>query len=234
MTFCQQGFATGSNSAGERIRDPMRTIVPVLLDSKYSAVDKLRIIALYIIWKGSGIPAESLNKLIQHAQISTGINARRIIQNLSHLGVTVLSDREDGGSSNAFERQAARRNRDAEGVRFETSRWTPIVKDIMEEAIEGTLPTKQYPYLAGFEKPPAKVGSARQRGQWARDQDDPLKRYGPRLIVFILGGATFSETRSAYEVSEAYKLQNWEVIIGSTHLLTPQKFIDNLDKMDVE
>lgn len=38
------------------------------------------------------------------------------------------------------------------------------------------------------------------------------KKNVSRIIVFIIGGVTFSEIRSAYEITENFS--NWEVIIG--------------------
>lgn len=51
--------------------------------------------------------------------------------------------------------------------------------------------------------------SARQKPRASCREE---RRGGARLIVFVIGGVTYSEMRSAYEVSEAYKA--CEVVIG--------------------
>lgn len=51
--------------------------------------------------------------------------------------------------------------------------------------------------------------SARQKPRASVREE---RRSGARLIVFVIGGVTYSEMRSAYEVSEAYK--SCEVVIG--------------------
>lgn len=51
--------------------------------------------------------------------------------------------------------------------------------------------------------------SARQKPKGSY-QDE--RRSNARLIIFVIGGITYSEMRSAYEVSQAYK--SCEVIVG--------------------
>lgn len=56
-------------------------------------------------------------------------------------------------------------------------------------------------------------------GQWQKGKvQQPLEKKVPRLIIFIVGGMSYSEMRCAYEVTEAVK--NWEVILGKLIILT--------------
>lgn len=63
-------------------------------------------------------------------------------------------------------------------------------------------------------------------GHWHKDKSAQTIKNVPRLIVFVVGGICFSEIRCAYEVTNAVK--NWEVIIGSSHILTPESFLSGL------
>ena len=49
----------------------------------------------------------------------------------------------------------------------------------------------------------------------------------PRIIVYVIGGATYSEIRAGYEVTQDMG-SSWEVFVGGSQVLTPEKFLHDL------
>uniref|UniRef100_A0A8C5EXN5 Syntaxin binding protein 3 n=1 Tax=Gouania willdenowi TaxID=441366 RepID=A0A8C5EXN5_GOUWI len=202
-----------SDVEGVKVKDPMRTLLPVLLNP-YGIYDKIRAVLLYI-FSLNGTTDENLSKLIQHVKIE---DEREFILNWKELGVPIITTPIN------FSRKPTRRDR-SQGETYNLSRWTPVIKDVMEDAVENKLDTRDWPHQS--ENPAAWNGSgavsARQKHKTS-SQDE--RRTGSRLIVFVIGGITHSEMRCAYEVTHAVK--SCEVIIGSSHILTPNSLLDDI------
>merc|ERR1719414_911719 len=132
----EQDLAMGTDGEGERIKDHMRNIVPILLDQNVNPKDKIRIILLYIQSK-NGISEENLLKLIQHAQIPQ--EEKAMITNIAILGQNV-------GEQKISDRSNLNKNRNQSSI-YVNSRWSPLLKDIIEGALEETLDINEYPVL---------------------------------------------------------------------------------------
>lgn len=67
------------------------------------------------------------------------------------------------------------------------------------------------------------------------------------MIIFIAGGMTYSEMRSAYELSQTFDrdvyigkngitcshdLRYSTLCLGSTHIITPDRFVNDLSELD--
>uniref|UniRef100_A0A4X1TGW9 Pre-mRNA processing factor 38B n=2 Tax=Sus scrofa TaxID=9823 RepID=A0A4X1TGW9_PIG len=212
----EQDLALGTDAEGQKVKDSMRVLLPVLLNKNHDTYDKIRAILLYI-FSINGTTEENLDRLIQNVKIE---NESDMIRNWSYLGVPIVPPSQQG--------KPLRKDRSAEET-FQLSRWTPFIKDILEDAIENRLDSKEWPYCS--QCPAVWNGSgavsARQKPRANYLED---RKNGSKLIVFVIGGITYSEMRCAYEVSQAHK--SCEVIIGSTHILTPKKLLDDIKMLN--
>ncbi|CAF3813017.1 unnamed protein product [Rotaria magnacalcarata] len=210
----EQNLAMGIDPEGERIKDHMRNIVPLLLDTVIAVEDKLRIIMLYILHKNGycttppdthGITEENLDKLLSHALIPT--DKKTIISNMQHLNLQIIQDQSRAPRRKNIPQPRKERTE----TTYTNSRWTPYVKDIMELLI---LICDNHIH-------------SREFGGWMHNRKGAV-RSGPRLIIFILGGVTYSELRCAYEVTQS-NTKKWEVFVGSDHIVTPRQFLRDLE-----
>lgn len=106
----------------------------------------------------------------------------------------------------------------------------------LQDAIDEKLDQKHFPFLGGrvtaggYRPTPTSV----RYGHWHKDKNALNVKNVPRLIVFIVGGCTYSEMRCAYEVTKEAK--NWEVVIGNSFIqivisISPSCDFDNFDNL---
>jgi syntaxin-binding protein 1 len=198
--------------------------------------DKLRLIILYVLFK-QGIVAGDINKLLLHAHLPP--HDQSLVQNLELLGARVtrpLKDKDARPQTPLFQRKPPPINTQEEVL---ISRFEPALKQMLEEHIRGTLDAGSFPYARPDQAPlpsdmlatqsAASLRSAKPT--WAFASSNSAGRPRERILVFMAGGATYSEARACYEI--AHK-NNRDVVLMTSHMLTPITFLGQLADLSAD
>eukprot|EP00158_Paraphelidium_tribonemae_P006038 Partr_v1_DN27640_c2_g1_i4_m65491 putative syntaxin binding protein len=233
----EQDLVTGLTRDGHRVKDVEDRISDVVADRNVDLYDKLRLLMLYVL--NHGVVNEEGRDMFIKAKL--GGDVKEVIRNLTGLGIDLITP---GPSSRKPTKLQKRENA---RVSFELSRFKTVAKRVMDDAVDGVLSEKYFPYIKDPNEPHSygswnlsaddDIASIRTfvnlaRPSWhlhRRTSDDTVGSFETRkrgkVIYFVIGGMTFSEMRSAYEATnEGDKL----VIIGSTHIITAQSLVQDL------
>lgn len=222
----EQNCATGLTSDQKVPKTILEEMVPLLDDSSLSKVDKIRLLMLYIIYK-NGLFEGDLKKLSNHSNLSSKDIA--VLKNLEYLGVRVIKPLNDRQSRKKpiFETKNINENS------YELSRFIPLCKILIEEYINGTLSYSLFPSTKEIPKKTQDTnllhGSLRTgKPTWAK-KNDSVSETAQRIFVFIIGGATYSESRACYELS---KTHGRDVILITSNMITTKKWFQNLSMLN--
>ena len=226
----EQNMATGFDEDNRKPKNVLEAVVRLLDDEAISKSDRLRLVAMYLLYRDGVIP-EDIKRLLAHAQLPP--QDAEIIANLELIGGRTTHGLKDPRRDNPpLFPPNVQAPVDEESY---MSRFNPVLKAMLENMCRGALDQTVFPYV----KPPAdpnedalaSQGSLRAaKPSWAgagRRQVDNKQR----VIVFMAGGATFSESRACYEVSAA---MNRDVFLATSHMLTPGLFVRQVGDLSVD
>jgi len=179
QAMVEQNCATRTTPEGQKPRTLVEEMVPLLDATDVSNADKVRVIALYIMYS-DGVPDEDRRRLFQHARL--GLAEMDAVNNLVHLGARVVKDPMNSGWDAWFKK--GKRKQVSGENEYELSRYQPLVKLMLEDHYAGRLETSTYPYVR--DGPPesgagvgAMVGGASGLVSSAiGGRDSPLSRIG--------------------------------------------------------
>jgi syntaxin-binding protein 1 len=221
----EQNMATGEDAQGKGFRTALPDLRALLerTDLMLSPEDKIRLLMIYVITQ-EGIRQDERRQLNQLAGISP--EDQVAILNLFYLNVTLLQ-------GTAKKRQASKRGGGGDQG-YDVSRYVPPLKRYLEELLTSGLSAAEFPFVTPPESMLSAVAgsdSARKgkgKGSTAGSGGDAVAAGGRRLLVFVLGGLSYSELRGVHEVGRAL---GREIIVGSTSMLTPQTYLLALKQM---
>jgi len=242
IALVEQDLATGRDASGESIDKAavIKSMDAILRDDSVSTKDKLRLILIFLATQDR-IKDSEKEKRLEIAGL--GNEDLAVIEHMRCIGVS-----GENGFSGRKERERKLRNKkkkkdhdnEEEHVPYQVSRYVPVLRDYLEDLCSGDLSPSTVPFVGDEPKdggaskdsaPKAKSLKTVSRKKQSKDKlkGESSEQRGARIIVFIVGGMTWSEVRTAYDMT---KLEGREVLIGSTHIITPASILDEVAAFD--
>ncbi|KAL8769968.1 MAG: hypothetical protein Q9209_004215 [Squamulea sp. 1 TL-2023] len=231
----EQSLATGLDEDYKKPKNLADQVIRLLDDDAIQFPDRLRLIIQYLLYRDGLLPTD-VQKLLAHARLPA--QDSEVIYNLELLGAHVnraLKDSRPVAQHQFGKREAQGPSSNESGL----SRFEPALKIVLEEHCRGALEENTFPFtkphldaaegLMGQENvSQASLRSAKPT--WARTRpsnQEPRQR----IVVFMAGGATYSESRSCYEVSQSL---NKDVYLATSHMLTPSLYLRQVGDLSVD
>ncbi|KAK5098390.1 syntaxin binding protein 1 [Lithohypha guttulata] len=221
ISTTEQCLATGIDEDGKRPRNLADQVVRLLDDDSIVHDDRVRLLAMYIMYR-NGLLRGDIEKLRCHGELSPMDG--EMIYNLDLLGSRVERQLKD--NSPGFQPLFPPKAQQVQpGDEVDLTRFQTNVQSLLEGLCKNTLDPGVFPPV----KPHLDHSSTAQSTTSLRKQGAPTwastrQQSGKprqRLIVFMAGGATYSEARSCYEIAREY---GKEVYLATTHMITPRSF----------
>ncbi|KAI7882486.1 Sec1-like protein [Lichtheimia hyalospora FSU 10163] len=238
----EQNMACGETPEHQVPKQIVDELLPILDDPYTSQAIKTRLIMIWFATCDKVDPDE-LELLLAHARLDK--KYKDAIDNLSLLGVHLSKSANKQGEKSSRWHRKKRESvvNEQQDVPFDLSRYVPIVKRVVEGHVKETIDQSLFPLLRiarpedlrrdPTQSPKENYQLRVYKTQWHKKSvgknAQPKPASGPPVIIFIAGGVTYSEMRSAYELSQTF---DRDVYIGSTHIITPDRFVDDLSELD--
>lgn len=225
LASLEQSLATGLDEDHKKPKGMADQIVRSLDEEGVSPADRLRLIMLYLLYRDGILPAD-LSRLLAHARLPA--RDGDAIRNLSLLGARTTRPLKDNKSH--FQpvfppKSTPTGSRDE----YSLSRFEPNLKLLLEQHTKNSLDHELFPstkpQMDHMEIPESVAHTSLRSAKptWAKSRATNEPRQ--RIIVFMAGGASYSESRACYEISRD---TGKDVYLATTHMLSPALFIRQL------
>ncbi|EMC91777.1 hypothetical protein BAUCODRAFT_28030 [Baudoinia panamericana UAMH 10762] len=230
----EQTLATGLDEDYKKPKGVADQVVRMLDEDDVQPEDRLRLLLLYMLHR-DGILRADLERLEAHANLAPSDDAP--IQNLTLLGARIergLKDKRPPPDS-LFPRKPPPPVNAQEG--YALSRFEPAMQLLLEAHANNAVDAQAFPYT----KPPLDLDEAAQVSATSLRTANPSwanRRAGnvgsenrQRVIVFVAGGATYSESRACYDIG---RVTSRNIFLVTSHMLTPKLFLQQLADLSAD
>ena len=130
-----------------------------------------------------------------------------------------------GAYATASPRQSRKVANQSAGGLESVCRFEPRLKFLLEDFCQNRLSEEDVPFFDGNRLP---SGIAPPSDREDRKSNGLPSRVKPRVVVFVVGGLTYSETRVVYQVAAKYDV---DMYAGGDGLVSPCAFFKGLQSV---
>ncbi|KAI8897404.1 Sec1-like protein [Globomyces pollinis-pini] len=222
----------------------------ILQNPNIEQLDKFRVVLLAVI-AHDGISDAERQRFLQNGRFR--MEESQALTNMGMLGVRLSpSMGRKNEVKNPYSLEANVKKSVGKQHKFENAKYTPTINYIAKDQIKSNLDPNWFPYVRDIPSASKPAGSKsalpgsaptapvqRKKATWAQKKTSAptpmeaaaqaapqdLTENGPRTIIFIIGGSTYSEIKTLTDLRQE---MNREIILGSTHVWTPDSFVESL------
>ena len=206
----EQNMATGYTAEGSEVKNILPELLPLLSNPSISYENKVRLLMIYVTTR-DGIEEADRKKLLEAAKLSA--NDAILLTNLGLMGVKLQKDKFSSGADKKKKKNKAQKN---VGEGYDLSRYSPAVKGVIEDFFNSSLDSSLFPFVKAADSAATSTSASKKAGTSLRSgkptwqsgaTSSSSNKTGPRLIIFVAGGLSFSEMRAVYEATKQFKRQ---------------------------
>lgn len=223
----EQDVATGLDAEGDPVKDAWNSVAAMLDRPALTSSDRARLLGIYLLGNPKVGEAER-RALFDHARLEADDSAA-----LRQL-LLLAEGRQYHQRPTGRPRGSKRPTCADDAPSYDVSRYIPALKMVLEDAAYEELSSSEFPFVKAEAAAASNAERAAPISLRARPTAGATASSGvpittptgaPPIFVYVLGGATYSEVRSVYELSESLKR---DFFLGADALMAPSQFLANL------
>ena len=222
VAHVEQDLVTGETAEGEKPKDLWNRLGSLLGRSNLDSTDRARLVLLFLL-SATGAstisnPADRASLISEHARLES--------PQLVEAAQAILAAAPGPLGQRASGKKTKRKSPLDEPPAYDVSRYIPALKMILDDAHHDELDTGDFPFVknAASAGPSMDIRGAAPTSLRSKTTASAASggSGSGSLFTFVIGGLSYPEIRSTYELSQQHKR---EFYLGSDRLLTPKAFL---------
>jgi len=223
----EQTLVTGVSQMGKKVKagKSWPQLLKLMKENMLTTETRVRLVLVYIISQG-GITDKEQKQLFSAANLPRKLlNA---VYGLTSLGVRIRSEAKGKQKKSPYYQEVQERALELTKSEIIQSRFEPLLALLLKKIAAGNLSNVKFPFFGKTPKAIVPSWQFKASGRSLRSSKAKPAVEKMRIVVFVLGGISYSEIRQCYLLS---KDLNLDIFIGSSHLMNPNGYVELLKNL---